>query len=329
MFSRIEAIWVTWEKQVRNRSMSSALGVPIFEIDLPRDRLRRYVSGLWRTLSVLKNCRARIVIVQNPSVVLTCLALLLSRVFDYKVVVDAHFGGVEAFNKNRIFQLVLDQCNRRADLVIVTNPFQAEYVRRIGGVAVVCEDPLPNISKYKSESGERTNVLFICSFDIDEPYLEVFAAAAILEKEGVTVSVSGNYAKVNINPADFPSVRFLGYMSAADYYRTLHAATVILDLTNHDNCLVCGAYEALAAEKPLVTSDKQALRSYFCQGVLFTSHEPAEIVRAVRRAFEQNADLTRDIKAWKVGAVRDNAEKVTAIRDIFRNWTEEGSTVKS
>jgi hypothetical protein len=63
-----------------------------------------------------------------------------------------------------------------------------------------------------------------------------------------------------------------------------------------ENCLVCGAYEAVALQKPLVTSDTSALRSYFSAGTVFTRHEPQAIARAVREALAARTTLTLEMK---------------------------------
>lgn len=309
-----KAIWVTWERQVRNASLSSRLGVPLHVIESSRGRLSRYASCCARTMGLLIRHRPRVVFCQNPSIVLNYLLLLLRPLFGFTVVSDCHFAGVVACNGSPLFQKLLDLCNRSVDLAIVTNPAHAAYIEGVGGRAAVCPDPLPLLSLVPSPGPLGRTVLFICSYDVDEPFRQVFEAAAQLYGEGFRIMATGNYAKGGVDPARYPSVTFTGYLPVGAYHELLLKSAVIVDLTENENCLVCGAYEAMAAEVPLVTSDTACLRGYFTAGTLFTTHDPAGIARAVRTAFAEAESLRREIRAWKPRAEAGLAESVAAIR---------------
>jgi glycosyltransferase involved in cell wall biosynthesis len=316
------AVWLTWENQLRNQSMSAELGVPLCVIDYKAKRLKRYLVCTWRTFKKLYNVRPHVAFAQNPSVVLTLFLLFLRPFFRYTFISDAHFGGVVAFNGNSLFQKILDFCNRRADMVIVTNCEHAGRIERIGGKPFVCEDPLPDLSKYRRDapSEPRANekiVFFICSFDVDEPYKNAFEAADLLAGEGYKFFVSGNYRKVKIEPKDFPHVNFLGYILEHDFYSLLFKSDVVLDLTDHEGCMVCGAYEAMSAEKPLVTSDKRVLRAYFTHGTVFTKHDSQSIANSIRLAYAGREEKAIEIHDWKIQAIEEHQKKTEALRKQF------------
>jgi len=313
-----KVLWVTWEKQIRNRSMSRELGVPLFEVLSDQSRMSRYVSCIKRTLAMLRCERPNVVVCQNPSLVLSLLLLKLRPFFGFKVVIDAHFGGVEACNGSDIFQNVLDHCNRTADLVIVTNEIHACRIRSLGGRGFVCPDPLPNLSEYRSQVEEVPGKIFlICSYDMDEPYQEVFRAAALLAPEGFCFFVSGNYRKVGISPGGFPNVEFLGFVSEVEFYRHLFSSQVVVDLTECDNCLVCGAYEALEAGKPLVLSMKKALQEFFTGGTVFTENRAAEIAAAVVRAHAERAKLAEECRQWVFLERSEMANRIASLNGIL------------
>lgn len=308
------ALWIAWEHQVRNRSLSGRLGVELHVFASRRARLVRYVLCSCRSLRLLWNRRPSIVFAPNPSLVLSCLLLILRAVFKYTLVIDAHYAGVVAPGRNTVLQKVLDHINRSSDLVIVTNEAHRRCVNALGGRALVCEDPLPDIGAYAATSGAAQKaVFFICSFDVDEPYADVFRAASLLQPEGYVFWVSGNFRRAAIEPADFPHVNFTGYVAESAFYRRLADAQVVVDLTTHENCLVCGAYEAMALEKPLVTSATTALRHYFTAGAVFVEHRPAAIADGIRRAYEAREQLRAGIRDWRTRAARDNASKIAAI----------------
>jgi glycosyltransferase involved in cell wall biosynthesis len=309
-----DAIWVTWEHQLRNKSMSSALGIPLRVIDYKGTRLIRYIICMIRTLILLVRERPSVVFAQNPSIVLNYFLLILKHFFRYRLVSDAHFGGIEAFNGSRLFQIALDLNNRFADAVIVTNDDHARRVEKIGGKAFVCEDPLPDIVKYSEPSDEGVKIVFfICSYDIDEPFKVAFDAAKILASEGYKFYVSGNYHKANIDAGDYPHINFLGFVAESEFYYYLFKSQLVLDLTTHENCLVCGAYEAMAAGRPLVTSNRAVLKWYFNRGTVFTEHDAQNIASSIRYAYDHRDDLRKDILEWKSQAIADNNEKIRKI----------------
>lgn len=314
--SNNKSIWITWENQVRNKSMSTLLGADLFIINISGNRFTRYIICSISTIIVLFKTRPQVVFTQNPSICLNYLLILFKRLFKYKLVSDAHFAGVS--HPNRLFQKLLDHCNMLVDLVIVTNDDHAKYIESIGGKSVVCEDPLPDICKYKcSDAEEDKSVFYICSYDIDEPYINAFYAAEILTRKGYTFYATGNFRKVNVNPKEFPAVQFLGYLPEEEFYLKLFKCSIVMDLTENDNCLLCGAYESMQAEKPLVTSDKKALRKYFTAGTIFTCHDVGDIQNAIINAYEKRKTMTNEIILWKEQIIIHQNDRINRIKEIL------------
>ena len=57
-----------------------------------------------------------------------------------------------------------------------------------------------------------------------------------------------------------------------EYVSMLYSVDATIDLTNRENCLVCGAYESVAAGKPMILSKTQALMEYFNKGAVYVEH---------------------------------------------------------
>ncbi|HKW09368.1 MAG TPA: glycosyltransferase, partial [Gemmatimonadaceae bacterium] len=264
------ALWLTWETQPRNRSMARELGVPLYVFDFHGSRLKRQLRAIAATLRLLWTARPAVVFAPNPSLILTYLLLACRVVFRYRYVCDAHYGGVVDVTGSRFVQRLLNFANRHADLVIVTNDGHAERVRECGGTTFVCPDPLPQIPQSTARpaamNGTEKSVLFICSYDADEPFNEVFAAARLLADRGFRLFASGRYARAGVTAGLHPHVELLGYVDRATYDAYLHNVDIILDLTTWQDCLVCGAYEAMAAGKPCVLSRTKALSELFTHG---------------------------------------------------------------
>ncbi|HEX4388424.1 MAG TPA: glycosyltransferase, partial [Steroidobacteraceae bacterium] len=182
--------------------------------------------------------------------------------------------------------------------------------------AYVCPDPLPDLSGRGLDpvTVPEKSVFLVCSYEADEPYEAVFAAFARLRERGYQLFVSGNYRRAQIDPARFPWVRFLGYVSEAEYYSYLRACSVVLDLTTLEDCLVCGAYEAMAAGKPLVLSRTRALAQYFGAAVVLTDNTSEAIIANVEQAHSQRLELPRRVADWISANDRYMGERIATLK---------------
>lgn len=210
--------------------------------------------------------RPRVLLVQSPSIVLAAFATALRRVAGYRIIVDAHNEAVEPYiHPSRAIKALVDWTMRRADLTIVTNSHLAKVVVARGGRPLVLPDPLPSPpAGQATELGGDFNVVVIATFAADEPLPCIFECAATLLSDA-HFHVTGNSRRMSrelraLVPAN---VRLTGFLDDEAYWALLRGADAILDLTLMDNCLVCGAYEAIAVDKPLIVSDNPASRELF------------------------------------------------------------------
>lgn len=292
-------VWIDWGHHLRTNTLAARLNLPVEEILVPGGRLRRYLVSAVRTWVTLRRLRPNVVLATNPSIVLALLLLILRRRLGFAVVSDAHFLGVQTLTGAGAQQKLLDYCNKKNDLVIVTNESHAKHVASVGGRAFICPDPLPDLASFTQVvTVPRRSAFLICSFGEDEPYRQVFIAFQKLSAEGFVLHVSGNYRRAGVNPAEYPWVQFLGYIPQAVYYGYLRGCQVIVDLTTVDNCLLCGAYEALALRKPLVISRTSALESYFGEAAVFTANDAESIAAAIRQCDSQAQELTSKADDW-------------------------------
>ncbi len=300
---RIEAraIWITWEKQIRNQSMAQELGVPLYEFISERTRMFRYVELSLRTLGALRENKPEVLFVQNPSIVLSFIAILVRPFFGFKAVVDCHNSGLHPLERrSRALNLVADWIAGSADLTIVTNAALASEVHDKGGKAFVMPDPLPNIeSKGEILNIESPSLLFICTWALDEPYREVMEAAEGLD---ATIYITGNYRKAikEDEVKKIPNnVVLLGFVDRETYDSYLNSVDLVVDLTTRDNCLVCGAYEAVSAEKPMVISDTKINREVFNQGAIYTENDSVSVRRSVLHAISDLDQLAEGVAQLK------------------------------
>jgi len=292
------------------------------------NRALRYLRSIRDTIRAIRKERPQVVAAQNPSIVLALVVIWLKHLFHYLVVIDSHNSGL--FPKegtHRLLMIISRWIQRHADLTIVTNPALRLVVAENGGRGCVLPDRLPSIERFPDRSrGVGVVLVFICTYNDDEPFREVVAAAGQLP-EGVTLRITGKYGG-KIDPALVPKcVTLLGYLPEEEYWTTLSSADIIVDLTRRENCLVCGAYEAVALEKPLILSDTAALRSYFSKGCVYVEPTTSAIARGMQEAIERRRELGVGVKELKqellsswdrqFEACREHIERLVARKDIL------------
>ncbi len=291
-------LWITWERHMRTRNIASRIGVRLEEIVTGRSGLLRYLSSGLRTVSCLVSSRPKVLMVQNPSMILTGLVLLLRPVFRYRLVVDAHNEAVEPYqHDNRFGRWLARQYMKRADLTIVTNEMMASVVRGCGGRAVILPDSIPDCSATASprHTGKPV-IIMIATFAADEPVEEFLQAAGEYE-DRLTAFVTGREERLSAAARALvkSNVHFTGYLEEPDYWNLLATADGIVDLTRKDNCLVCGAYEGVAAGRPLILSGNAATRAHFSKGVLYVDNSAAGISAAIGQLLERQDQLQQEI----------------------------------
>jgi glycosyltransferase involved in cell wall biosynthesis len=308
----VQSCWITWEVQRRSRSLAREFGIPLVELDQPGGRLVRYGRNSVATLRRLLRHPCRTVFVQAPSVALAVQAIILSVFLRFRVVVDAHNAIIEgaetaALPLRALYRFVV----RRAHRVIVTNSSLAERVRALGGRPGVLPDPVPDIDCAPARSSSNKAVV-ISTWAADEPLEAVLGAARYLPQPLVFTITGRPRGPLAQLARDTQRVELSGFVSESEYVELLSNARVIVDLTTREDCLVCGAYEALAVGRPLVVSDSRALRELLRDGAVFARNEPEDIARAVAEASSDEprwsercaARRTAYILEWQTAAAK-------------------------
>ena len=297
----LDAVWITWENQRRNRELSRALNIHLEEwayLDSIANPIKKYVLGASKTVLFILKRRPRIIIAQNPSIVLSMMVIIMSLFRNSISVIDAHNAGLFPMEgKSALLMRVSRFIQRYAALTFVSNPGLQPIVESNGGRAFILPDPFPHFPKdiSKIDLGHDFNVLFICSYAADEPYEAVFEAAKKIPAN-IHIWVTGNYKKKAIEPSQVSeNITLMGFISDEKFVQMLFSVDATIDLTTRENCLVCGAYESVSAGKPMIISNTHALRSYFDEGAVYTDHSPEQLVAAINRMVAQHSDLRQGI----------------------------------
>jgi glycosyltransferase involved in cell wall biosynthesis len=292
------AIWFTWEKQRRNRSMAKAVGARLEELEFKGGTLARYWTLARRTFGIVRREKPGTIYFQNPSIVLATLIVTMKvlRLTRATIVGDYHNAGVHP----PVLKWLVPWLVRHADLTLVSNANLGAEITAMGGRALAMPDPIPALEPAASRAGNASfEVLFVCSWADDEPIADVLRAArALLDSEpDLTVSITGRpkLEKIGWHDPVPANVKLTGFLSEHDFDRKLTHADAILDLTTRADCMVCGAYEAAAAEVPMILSDNPPTREYFSKGALFTDNSAESIAALIREMRAHHAKFRREV----------------------------------
>lgn len=301
--------------------MAERIGAELHQLESRLPRLLRYaVLSVRTTLLLVRHRRARAVIAQNPSIVLAYLVVVFGRVLDMQVAIDAHNAALDPPGGPFVARLA-HRLMALTPLTIVTNEALAERVRGFGGRPVVVPDPFP---QWESDAAVDPNLItVICGWGRDEPITEIVGAAALLPH--LEFAVTGR-PDDRIEHLDVPrNVRLTGRLPEDEYIDLLATSAVVVDLTTRENCLVCGATEAVALARPMVLSDTAVLRSRFGPGARFAANDAASIARAVESALTLDPNDVERLRSRLEAEWPDHGEALLhdlarARRRRVRSW---------
>lgn len=309
-------LFITWIEHRRTRHLCERLDLPLVELISRKRGIRRYLELAARTISTLVRHRPEVLLVQSPSIVLALLALTLRPFFRYKLIVDAHNEAVEPYLHQSIYvRKITSLLLRRADITLVSNSQLSKTVRESGGTALVLPDAIPRPPAFpKIELSGQFRVVLISTFAGDEPIEAVFDAMRATGV-GIHLYVTGNFNKLSQETRNsLPSnITLTGFLAEEEYWATLASCDAVMDLTTMPNCLVCGAYEAIALSKPLLLSRNDASVELFGPFAVFTENDAISIGNALRTLHENNASILESYDRSRIEFERKWKDQVTEL----------------
>lgn len=322
------ALAVTWEEHRRTRELCDWLKLPLHTLTADTWFVPRYLRLGVRTLRLLAQRRPKVVYVQNPSLVLALLVIVL-RPFcgRYRIIMDAHNEAVQPFTHDfwpipQLARLAL----RAADITIVTNAGLAEEAQRLGARPYVLPDrlPTPPIAPEHARHGEGPlHIMVVATYAADEPIAEIAEAARLLGDQ-YQFHCTGKAAKLaepvrKALPANF---RQTGFLSEDDYWQLMASSHIVLDLTLKPNCLVCGAYEALSMRRPMVLTDNPPTVELFGNAAVFPKNDTAaHIAHALEESRRRYPELAGNA-ARESGAFAERwIARAQQLKRQIADWT--------
>lgn len=285
----------------------------------------QYLIHAVKTVALLKARQPRSIWVQLPQVPLLSAALLYKRLFDRnaRVIADCHNRILNPpWNKWPGISAQLNAC----DIVVVHNNAVLPKVAAMGirqdllrlledPPAAICEQA-PSISPYP-----HPWVLFLASFNPDEPIQELFQAARLAPEIRFVLAGDANRALGRHSLGDYPdNVILPGYLRGVELDAAIQSTDAVLALTKLDDAQLSSAGEAIGAGRPMVLSDTPVTRElYYKGGVFVDTYSPESIVNGCRLAIENGARLaaeSQELRQERFARWRAQAESIKLQLDL-------------
>jgi hypothetical protein len=338
MSKDLRVVFIVWAPySPRSKNLSERLDAHLYLISYKFKRkiysIIKYPLLFAKTLYILKREKPEIILCQSPPI----FCALAAMVYQYltgrensAVLIDAH---TQSFDKPWSYFKALNRLAlRRASMVIVTNvELQSKVLLNYGINPIVLEDRIPDFDMSSSASYQnlkKTNtkekdddddnnlffkVAVISSFAADEPLENVLDSAEDLMDVKFFITGDKSKADKQLLKRKLNNVVFTGFLDHGAYISLLRNVDTIIVLTKRDRTMLAGAYETLALEKPLITSNWVPLKQYFNKGAIHVDNSSDEIKQAIKTVQRKKEELAKDMHQLKI-------EKINEWEDKFKDF---------
>lgn len=287
----------------------------------------KYLKLFTNTLFILEKERPQVIICQIPPIFCALATIVHQYLTGAKcnIAIDMHTG---AFDKPWSYLRPLNRwIMKKVYMVIVTNSELKDNIcPDIKRKTIVLEDPLSYFevrSRKKQEKREQKNdkffkVAVISSFAPDEPLAEILDAATTMS--GIEFYITGDKSKAPkyLLGNEINNIVFTGFLDYNDYISLLQGVNAIMVLTKRNKTMLAGAYEALALEKPLITSDWPPLKRYFYKGTVHVDNSPKEIQEAIENV-KRSEEIAKDISDLRIEKINEWDKKFMTFKYFLEN----------
>ncbi len=320
-------VFVVWDREgIRATGISKHIGASLYFLSTSKIR---HPTLFIKTIRILIKEKPGIIICQSPPITCAFIAMVYKFVFARSpkptILIDAHTGAISRPWSKSISRMIM----KRAFATLVINTEQQSYlVQQYKIKTVVLEDPIPDFTHvikslekkegYKLVQEAAYNVAVISSFAYDEPLDEVFEVALLMPE--VYFYLTGDLKNANkklLNETP-NNVILTGFLDYSIYVDLLQKVDVIMDLTTDNTSVVAGAFEAVALEQPLITSNWIPLKRYFKKGTIYTDNSANDIKKAIMISKSKSKELSLEMRQLKTEKIKEWNEKISNLRKLLR-----------
>jgi glycosyltransferase involved in cell wall biosynthesis len=317
--------FVAWTPYAgRTQGFIDALGLaPIYvhylQLRKPAYAPIKYGPQFIKTLIELYKVKPNIVFAMAPPVFAVGAVYLYCSLSRSHYVMDCHSGVFESSKWRWSFPL-LRYFGRHAKAVLVTNSQHNDLVTSWPAESVILSDPPPKIPRFQVSDNifsSQKNVAVVNRFAPDELVDEMLEAAGWLPDVRFHVTGDIGRAKSRWLTKNPENVKFTNWLPNDRYWGYLYKSNLILTLTNKENTLLRGAWEAMYLGQPLVTSNTQTLRNYFTAGTIFVDGTPESIANGISRCLDLETELREEMNILREDKKLEWKNQIHKLEDLI------------
>ena len=321
----MKSSFISWLPHCRRSdSLAIALGgkshlVQYLGFKRPWQAIVKYPLQTLDTLIRLSKDKSDLLLVATPPVVAAIPVYIYARIRNIPFVIDAHTGVFDD-SRWRWLMPLSRWLSRAACATIVTNDHLAQIVNSWGAQTVIIGSmPMTFPASQAQVFGHSAKVVFINTFSRDEPVEEVLNAAKTIPYIYFEITGDIKRASRSLRESAPPNVHFTGWLSDEDYANLLRSAAAVMVLTTRDHTMQRGAYEAMALEKPLITSAWPLLRETFNRGTIHVDNTVAGITVGIETAVRNHRSLALEMKMLRLERNAEFEVKLNHLIVIVKN----------
>lgn len=262
----------------------------------------RYAAMAVKTLLKLSRTKPHVVIAQNPPIFLALACLFYRAIARCKLVIDHHCIWSEKSIKNFIAKafvaLVERTVSSRVDLNISPNDAWTRRMKELGiqkCVTVIDYVREVRASVIDRRSYRTTKYLAVFPSGGHPDERQDLAMQATQRIQDLTLVVTGDKRYLSrFLQYSGERVLFPGFLPNGEYFGLLTQCDFVLNVTDELNTVPHFLYEAVALEKPIISSAARAIKDIFGDQICLVKKNTAESVEAAIR------DLLQDLHMWRM-----------------------------
>jgi glycosyltransferase involved in cell wall biosynthesis len=258
-----------------------------------------YIKFFFQTIFLINKEKPKTIIIEHTQPILGIAILLYTKLSRSDYILDTHTAPFLLKNNLSFWQkMIFNNCK----LIIVHNEqleskFKNDF--KFNNIFTL-EDPIPIITNnYVNKVNKKIIVTIINTYSQDEPLDNLIKCAQNMPDIKFYITGDVKKDKKHLSWNKYTNIQFVGFICDEDYFDLLNKSDLIVVLTTQDYTLLCGGYEGLSLQKPMILSDKQPIKKYYTKGVLFTNNSPSDIQIKILEAIRKMKELQLQIENLK------------------------------
>ncbi|MEN3045608.1 MAG: glycosyltransferase [Candidatus Hydrothermales bacterium] len=323
-----EKVFISWTYGASRRtdSLAQHIGFKIFRFSLfPRKPLLaivKYPIQFFATFYFLLKKRPKIVAIEFCTPIVGILGYIYKLLFKKPYIIDLHSGPI--VSKKWLFlrpftNLILS----KSDAVILHEETIQKKIqlKKNQRYFILNDPPIPvegfSVGNSKTVTGKEYFV-FPASGDSDEPIDEIIKTANLIGN--FNFLITGNVRRTHKNMPK--NLIFTGYLSHSEYYSVIKNAKAIISLTKWEYTLTCSSLEGLVFEKPVIVSNKEALKNFFKNAAIYVENRCESIVEGIKKLNLNYSYYSDEVKKLKREYVLKWDENLKLLKSFISSLEE-------